>query len=77
MEVSSIKHKNVPRGYYLIHVDSQTDGQMDEWTDMAKVIVTFKCEDTLKGLNIPFLVSHSYCSQNVRNNVFNVMHLWP
>jgi hypothetical protein len=40
----------------LIHVDSQTDGQMDEWTDMTKVIVTFKCEDTLKGLNILFVV---------------------
>jgi hypothetical protein len=56
MEVSSIKHKNVPRGSDWIHVDSQTDGQMDEWTDMTMVIVTFKCEDTLKGLNIQFVV---------------------
>jgi hypothetical protein len=30
--------------------------QMDEWTDMTMVIVTFKCEDTLKGLNIQFVV---------------------
>lgn len=56
MEVSSVKHKNMSRGSDLIHVDSQTDGQMDEWIDMTKVIVTFKCEDTLKGLNILFVV---------------------
>jgi len=56
MEVSSIKYKNVPRGSDPIHVDSQTDGQMDEWTDMTMVIVTFKREDTLKGLNIQFVV---------------------
>jgi hypothetical protein len=56
MEVSSIKHKNMPRGSDPIHVDSQTDGQMGEWTDMTMIIVTFKCEDTLKGLNILFVV---------------------
>lgn len=46
----------MPRGSDLIHVDSQTDGQTDEWIDMTKVIVAFKCEDTLKGLNVLFVV---------------------
>jgi hypothetical protein len=46
MDISSIKYKNLSRGSEPIHVDRKTDGQMDEWTDMTKVIVNAKCEDT-------------------------------